>query len=157
VKSNMRRVVLLLSLLPLVSCATVTTGTTEGIAIGSSPPGANATMVCNGKPAGSGVTPTTITIHRNAGDCNVRVSKDGFEDAMVSIEQGVNPAYWANMAFSPLAPAGVYLVWLGNSSEKTQGATMIGAAVVVFATDFWTGAVHAHRPNRIDVSLRPKP
>ena len=153
----MRRLALLLSLLTLASCATITTGITEAIAIGSSPSGATATLVCNGTTAGSGVTPTTITIRRNAGDCNVRLSKDGFEDSTMLLEQGVNPAYWTNMSFSPLAPLGTYVLWLGTSREKTQGAAILGAAAVIFATDFWTGAVHAHRPIKIDVSLKPKP
>lgn len=151
-----RRFILFLYSVPLISCATITTGTHESIVISSSPSAANATLVCNSKPAGGGPTPLTITIRRNAGDCNLRIAKDGFEEATVSIEQGVNPAYWTNMVFTPLGPGGSYLLVEGNSGEKVIGLAALGTGFVLLATDFWTGAVHAHRPSRIDVVLKPK-
>lgn len=152
----MLRLLLAACCLSLISCATMTTGTRENIVINSDPAGAEASLVCNGTPAGSGVTPTTITIRRNAGDCALTLSKDGFETLTVPIEQGVNPAYWTNMVFSPLAPAGAYVLWLGNPEEKAIGVGILVTAAVVFGTDFWTGAVHAHKPDRIDAVLKRK-
>lgn len=151
-----RRFFLVLYSVTLISCATITTGTRENIVISSSPSAANATLVCNGRPAGSGLTPVTIAIRRNGGDCDLRLAKDGFEQATVSIEQGVNPAYWTNMAFTPLAPGGTYLLVAGNSGEKLIGVAALGTGFVLLATDFWTGAVHAHRPSKIDIVLKPK-
>src|SRR4051794_11937443 len=102
--------VLLLSplLLSLVACATMTTGTHEEIKVTTSPTDAHAALVCEGKPIGEGSTPQTFTIRRNAGDCQLTLHKEGFEDRTVAIEQGVNPAYWGNMLLSPVVPGGVY-------------------------------------------------
>jgi hypothetical protein len=152
----MWRLLILLSVVPLTSCATVATDRFENIVVTSSPTGADVTLVCNGKPAGRGVTPATIRIRRDAGDCDVRVAKDGFSDRSTHLEQGVNPMYWANMAFTPLLPAAFYS-FTGNHQEKIAGAAFLGAAILAFGTDFWTGAVHAHKPSKIDVVLQPKP
>jgi hypothetical protein len=43
----------------------------------------------------------------------------------------------------------------GNSGEKLIGVAALGTGFVLLATDFWTGAVHAHRPTKIDVVLKP--
>ena len=153
----MMRVILLLSILPLVSCATMSSGRMETIDIRSTPDGANASMMCSGQPAGSGVTPTAIVIRRNAGDCMLTLTKTGFEDLTMLIEQGVNPAYWMNMVFTPLGPAGAYLLALGNPGEKLLGVGILGVGFAIFSTDFWTGAVHTHRPYKVDVALKPKP
>ena len=60
------------------------------------------------------------------------------------------------MVFTPLVPAGPYLLALGDSGEKVIGVSALGLAAVVFATDFHTGAVHAHHPNKIAAVLEPK-
>ena len=151
-----RRLLLLASLLSLVSCATVMTGNRENIVISSEPSGADAALVCNGKPAGSGVTPTTISIRRNAGDCDLRLTKEGFEDLSFLIEQGVNPAYWTNMFFAPLAGLGVVLVGLGDSDEKALGAASLAMALAIFGIDFHTGAIHDHEPRTINAILKPR-
>lgn len=153
----MWRSILVVSFLPLVSCATISTGPRENIEIRSSPTEATATLLCDDKSVESGVTPTTIRIRRNAGNCSLKVAKDGFADQTIAIEQGVNPAYWMNFIFTPLAPAGLYVLMGGNSQEKMVGAAMLISAAVVFSTDFRTGAVHNHRPNKVDVSLKRKP
>ena len=140
----------------MIACATLTSGVRETIAVSSSPGGAAATLICNGKDAGSGVTPVQFTIRRNAGDCNLHLSKEGFEDVTLPIEQGVNPHFWTNMIFSPLVPGGAYVLYLGDSGESPIGGLMIATAAVVFSTDFVTGAVHKHRPSHVDVVLKPK-
>ncbi len=150
----MRPLLLLFGCLSLVSCATLSTGRDEQIRVGTSPSQANATLVCDGKPSGEGLTPIEFKIRRNAGDCNLTLRKEGFEEQTVAIEQGVNPAYWTNMLFSPLVPAGGLLV-LGDSGEKVLGAAFLGLGYAIFSTDFRTGAVHAHKPATVDVVLRP--
>jgi hypothetical protein len=150
----MRQIALVVaSCLSLVSCATMTTGRTELIRVGSSPGQANATLICEGRTAGEGTTPVAFTIRRDAGDCSLTLRKEGFEEQTIAIEQGVNPAYWGNMILSPVVPAGV-LVTLGN--EKAIGVGLLGSALVIFGTDFWTGAVHAHKPGSVDAVLKPK-
>jgi hypothetical protein len=135
----------------------MTTGTRESLIVGSSPAGADATLVCEGLRAGSGVTPATITIRRNAGDCDLTIAKDGYQSQTVHIEQGVNPAYWPNMIASPLLPVGAWVTLLGDdASDKRTGTALIAAGAVVIFTDFCTGAIHRHRPDKIDVTLKPK-
>jgi hypothetical protein len=151
----MWRKILLLTILPLTACATITTGTRESLIVGSSPAGADAKLVCEGLPAGSGVTPATITIRRNAGDCDLTIAKDGYESQTVHIEQGVNPAYWPNLIASPLVPAGALVALVGDSSNDQQlGSALVAAGAVVIFTDFCTGAIHRHRPDKIDVTLK---
>ena len=134
----------------------MTSGTREDIVISSTPSGAMASLRCDGHPVGDGVTPLTITIRRNAGDCDLRLTKDGYQDKTILIEQGVNPAYWANMLFTPLVPGGVYLTALGDSGEKAIGISALGVAFVLLGADFRTGAVHTHRPREIAAVLQPK-
>lgn len=151
----MLRRILLLTILPLTACATITTGTRESLIIGSSPAGADAKLVCAGLPAGSGVTPATITIRRNAGDCDLTIAKDGYQSQTVHIEQGVNPAYWPNLIASPLAPLGGFVTLFGdNSNDERIGVALMATAAVVIFTDFYTGAIHRHRPDKIDVTLK---
>ena len=152
----MRVLVLALILPSLVSCATITTGAHEQIKVSTSPSAANAALVCEGKLIEEASTPHTFTIRRNAGDCKLTLRKEGFAEQSIVIEQGVNPAYWGNMLFSPVPPAGVYVTALGDSGEKVVGVGLIGAGLAIFGTDFWTGAVHAHKPSTVDVVLKPK-
>ena len=141
----------------LASCATITTGTHEEIRVTSSPNQANTTLVCAGTPAGEGATPVTFKIRRNAGDCVLTLRKDGFEERTIHIEQGVNAAYWGNMLFSWVPPAGLFVAALGDApTDKVVGLGLFGAGVAIFATDFKTGAAHAHRPHNLDVVLKPK-
>lgn len=152
----MKPILLLLCSLTAISCATIGTGSRETIAVSSSPSGADAKLVCE-KESASGVTPAQLTIRRNAGDCMLTISRAGFEPVTTAIEQGVNPAYWTNMLFSPLAPGGGYLLYAGNTEERAIGVASLITAGVVFGTDFATGAVHAHKPNHVDVVLKPRP
>lgn len=154
----MSRLRWLLPLLALfgVSCASITSGRHETIAVTSSPAGADANLVCERQSA-TAVTPAKITIRRNVGNCILTISKDEFEPAVVHIEQGVNPMYWGNMIFTPVPPAGLYVLALGDSEEKAIGAGLLAAGAVIFGTDFYTGAVHVHRPGVVDVVLKPKP
>ena len=145
------------SLLPLllltISCASALTGKHETITVDSNPPAANATLFCGLTRVGDAVTPAKFTIARNAGDCTVTVSKSGFLDANTSIEQGVNPVYWANFLTVPIAVA---IAWTSAPVLVVAGS---GAPVWAiggsgFLADYWSGAIHRHRPSRVSVSLR---
>lgn len=154
---GMRRWLAFLIPLLLTSCATINTGTHEEIRVSSSPSQANATLVCAGRPAGEGATPITFKIRRNAGDCVMTLRKEGFEEKTVAVEQGVNRAYWANMVFSPIPPASAFTASLADtSSDRALGLGFLAASAAIFGLDFWTGAVHAHKPNHIDAVLKPK-
>jgi hypothetical protein len=146
----------LAALIALSSCATSTTGIRETITVNSSPAGADARLLCGGQTAGFGVTPTTITIRRNAGDCLLTISKADYEDYNLAIEQGVNPQYWYNMVFTPLIPAAIYITVAAEGDQKVFGFGILGLAVMAFGTDFYTGAVHQHKPNKINAVLKAK-
>ena len=153
----MRRIgVALLSPVLLASCATITTGRMEEIHVSSSPSQADATLFCQGRPSGEGKTPAVFTIRRNAGDCTLTIRKEGFAEQTIAIEQGVNPAYWANMIFSPVPPAGLFVLLGDDPNDQAIGAGLLGAGLAIFGTDFWTGAVHQHKPGSVDVILKPK-
>jgi hypothetical protein len=162
----MRRVLTLLPVLVLAlslfSCGTMARGTHEDISINSSPAGARATLTCTKGATQSGVTPLTITIRRNAGECSLKVSKEGFAEETVAIEEGVNGTIFRNFGFLPLVPIGyvTYAGGLGYSQPDNQGRQM-GSAIMVaglvpWAVDYWSGAMHEHTPNRVDLVLKPK-
>ena len=154
----MRRISLaLLGALLFNSCATITTGRYEEVRVSSSPGDADASLMCEGRPSGEGKTPVAFKIRRNAGDCTLTLRKDGFEEKTLSIEQGVNPAYWGNMILSPIAPIGAFFVTWGNEAgARPLDVGLLAAGAVIFSTDFWTGAVHAHKPGNVDVVLKEK-
>jgi hypothetical protein len=153
----MRRISLaLLAPVLLASCATMTTGRFEEIRVSSSPGQADVALVCQGQPSGEGKTPVVFKIRRNAGDCTLTLRKDGFAEQTIAIEQGVNPAYWANMIFSPVPPAGLFVALGDGPDDKAIGVGLLGAGLAIFGTDFWTGAVHQHKPGSVDVVLKPK-
>ena len=152
-----RAVLLLLGSMLLVSCATITTGRFEEVRVSSSPAQADAALVCEGRPSGEGKTPVTFTIRRNAGDCTLTIRKEGFAEQKILVEQGVNPAYWGNMILSPVPVVGAYASLVSDSSGgQASGVGLVGLGVVIFGTDFVTGAVHAHKPHNVDVVLKPK-
>lgn len=140
----------------LTGCATITTGRFEEIRVSSSPGDADATLVCEGRPSGEGKTPVAFKIRRNAGDCTLTIRKEGFAEKTVAIQQGVNPAYWGNMIFSPVAPVGTLFLIGDAGGDQAVGIGLLGAGLAIFGTDFWTGAVHAHKPHSVDVVLKPK-
>lgn len=152
----MRYLALFVACLSLMSCATLANGRNETISVSSSPSEAKATLACETGAAESGLTPIVFTIRRNAGDCNLTLSKDGYAERVMLIEQGVNPSYWANMAFTPLAPASGLLIVAKDPQAKLLGVGFLITGFFVFGTDFFTGAVHTHRPSHVDVVLEPK-
>lgn len=148
-----RGLVLLLALVLVPSCATMTSDRFEEIAVSSSPSGADATLVC-ARATARGVTPASLRIRRNAGDCDLTIAKDGFATQALHFEQGVNRAYWLNMPLAILAPVGAYAM-TGDRSDRSAGVGLLAVAIAAITTDFWTGAVHDHEPHRVDVVLEP--
>jgi hypothetical protein len=156
---RLRLTALFLACLTTVSCATVISGTTETINVDSSPTGANASLTCDRGEAQQGTTPKAFTIKRNAGNCTLAVDKEGFDSKRMILEQAINGRYWANFAFTPFVPVGLYAIAEGDrASDKRIGAALIITALAAFTTDFITGAIHEHSLNghtahRIDVTL----
>ncbi len=113
--------------LMVISCATVTRGSTQSLAVTSEPTGATVSTT-NGL---VGVTPVTLTVARRRGFI-VRIEKDGYEPAEVHVAPRVHGAGGAALAGNLL---------LGG---------VIGAAV-----DSTTGAIYDLEPNPVSVILRP--
>ena len=149
----MKRIYLVPLFLCLTSCASVISGRHESIEVTSTPAGADATLVCP-RSRNHGVTPTRLTLRRNAGDCTLTVSKDGFRSAEQLIEQGVNPVYWANFAALPL---GLSIIF--DHTDQIGSGAAAGVAYAVMGggwlIDWATGAIHKHRPGAVEVTLRP--
>lgn len=160
-EGEMRRLLALLPLLVLISCATVRSGRDENIEVNSTPPGADALLTCaHGTPA-RGVTPVVLRIRRNSGACELRLSKEGFEEQRTALASGINGTFWGNFGFIPLLPAGYLGVAIGSDDDKpgdvAAGTAMILTSIAVFVVDYKTGAMHEHDPNRIDAVLTPRP
>ena len=114
--------VLLPATLATFSCATALTGTRESISVASTPAAADARLSCAGVQVDGGITPATLTLRRNAGDCTLTVAKAGFVDETRLLEQGVNPAYWANFVTLPVALAASFVgAWGGGWAAVVGG------------------------------------
>ena len=146
-------VCVLSALLLSVSCASALTGVTEKISVDSTPQGADVTLFCGVNRVGDAVTPAKFTIARNAGDCVAQVSKSGYTEQHATIEQGVNPAYWGNFLTSPPALFGAYVL---SGATAALGAGLIVTGTAGWFVDLRTGAIHAHRPRHVLLTLRRK-
>lgn len=133
-------------------------GRNETISVTSSPSEATVALTCTGGTVKGGVTPVKLVIHRDAGDCVVRLTKDGYHERTVLLEQGVNRAYWLNFATLPLGMYGIIAVNGGFFGEVSDNERNAGAGALVLSGgswlfDKWTGAAHRHEPSSVDVVL----
>jgi len=153
----MRCVALLLIGVLLSSCATITRGRDEVIAVESSSSGANATIRCAGNVSASGVTPARLTIPRKADGCNVNVEKSGMKTRNIELERGFNSSYWLNFIPTVGFPIGGIVSTLGDSNNNSPGWYALGlAGAVGFIVDHVTGAMYDHNPHVINVTLQPE-
>lgn len=150
----MRYIALLLIGCLLSSCATISHGSNEVIAVESSPSGANATIRCAGNISVSGTTPARLTIPRKADGCNVNIEKNGMKTQNVQIERGFTGAYWLNFGPSLGFPISVFASDLGDYSTGWLIVGLAGAAG--FVVDRVTGAMYDHDPHVINVTLQPE-
>jgi hypothetical protein len=153
----MRSIALLLTGCLLSSCATISHGSNEVVAVESSPAGANATIRCAGKISVSGITPARLTIPRKADGCNVNIELSGMKTQNVQLERGFTGAYWMNLA--PTLGLPLYILAEGIFASGSTGtgwfiAGLAGAAGLV--VDRITGAMYDHDPHVINVTLQPQ-
>jgi hypothetical protein len=104
---------LAMSLLCAVSCATVTRGTTQALTVTSEPEGATITAT-NGL---SGVTPATFTVSRKSG-FTVHFEKDGYAPVDVPVAAQIHGAGGAALAGNIIA-GGI----IGAIVDSSTGAT----------------------------------
>jgi hypothetical protein len=154
----MRYVALLLIGCLLSSCATMTRGRDEVIAVDSNPSGANATIKCAGNVSASGQTPARLTIPRRADLCRVEVEQAGMKGQSIPLERGYNAAYWVNLA--PTLGLPLYLLSsgaFGGNSGTAAGWLAFGlAGAAGLVVDRVTGAMYDHKPKVINVTLQPE-
>ena len=144
--------VLALAIVVLVSsagagCATIVSGTTQGIRIESEPPGADVLLDGENK----GVTPIQIKVSRKQTSAVIRVEKTGYAPASVPLTRGTNGAITWDFVFG-----GIQLV---NQGAGT-GQRVVSAAVLSIGTlaiDLMAGGAYTQKPDRIHIALRALP
>jgi hypothetical protein len=119
---------LLLPVLLLTSCATITRGVHEKLRVQSDPPGATVTLSTGEK----GVTPATFVEKRRSDKFTVTVSKAGYVAQTVTVE----------------SKAG------GTGGTAMAGNLLIGGAIGM-GVDAGTGAYDSLYPNPVSVKLEP--
>jgi hypothetical protein len=154
----MRSIVLLLIGGLLSSCATITRGRDEVIAVDSDPPGANAAIRCANNVSASGTTPARLTIPRKADGCRVTFEKSGMTPQTVTMERGFNSAYWMNfIPASGLAIGAIAAFSDGDSNGLAAAAATAGiVGAAGFIVDRVTGAMYDHNPRVVKVTLQPQ-
>jgi hypothetical protein len=116
--------------LPCIGCASVSRGTTENISIASTPPGATAEVSGLDNPT-TCVTPCVVVAKRNA-DITVTINKEGYEPQVVPLTKEVPATGAAGFA----------------------GNVLLGG-LVGMGVDAATGAAMDHKPNPVEVTLKP--
>jgi hypothetical protein len=116
--------------MPCLGCASATRGTTENISITSTPAGATADVSGLDNPTAC-VTPCVVQVKRNA-DVTVSINKPGYEPQVIPLTKEV----------------------AGSGAAGFAGNVLVGG-VVGMGVDAVTGAAMDHKPNPVDVTLRP--
>ena len=83
-------------LLATAGCATITTGTTQPIAVETDPPGAECSLTRERTVLGKVTTPGTLTIKRSGQPLTVECKKDGYEDGRTILNARTEKATYAN-------------------------------------------------------------
>ncbi len=68
--------------LPQINCATIVRGTSQDVAVSTSPPGATVTVEDENR----GVTPVTLTLKKK-NKYRIVLSKEGYEDVVVNLDK----------------------------------------------------------------------
>lgn len=157
----MNKIISVIALL-LAGCGSMSHGGTQSISVNSTPPGATARATCNDGSAAEAVTPGTLLLRRNAEGCSVTIGKDGYESQVVALTRGKSAAMVANVPTSIVsALGGVFAgALLCSRNENAMGTcAAAGGLLGLFLPgylDAKTGAMYVQRPERVDVTLRPK-
>ena len=122
---------LVLSLLLLtVNCASIVHQTTQYVPVKSQPEGAAITVSCGGVSNDPKlVSPATVTLHRKAHHCSLKLTKEGFKPKELSFARAVSGWYFGNV--------------------------LVGG-IVGLIVDAANGAMWNRTPSVIDVTLEPE-
>jgi len=125
----------LVGALALGACATVTTGTTHTVAVETYPTGASCQATREGVVVGSvAPTPGSFTVDKSAKALTVTCKRDGFDDAVATVDAVVQP-----MTVGNVLAGGV----IGIAVDAATGASMVYEdlpTVVLVPTSFATVA-----------------
>ena len=118
--------VVLLAVVGLTGCASIMNGTTQSVFVNSTPSGAMVQV--DGLQA---TTPAKLELKRSQASHDIRVAKEGYETAQMSIGRKVNPWLAGNLFWGYVLPLGVIV-------------------------DFVSGGAWSLETARVDLSLAPK-
>ena len=118
--------VVLLAIVGLTGCASIMNGTTQSVFVNSTPSGAMVQV--DGLQA---TTPAKLELKRSHTSHDIRVAKEGYETAQMSIGRKVNPWLAGNLFWGYGLPLGVIV-------------------------DFVSGGAWSLETDRVDLSLAPK-
>ena len=92
------RFLILLSLLLLLqACASIIEGTTQTIAIQSTPTGADCRLLREGMVLASVTTLGEVVVEKTKHDMTIECEKDGYEVTKVNLDSGIEAATWGNI------------------------------------------------------------
>jgi hypothetical protein len=147
-------------LLPLLGgCASLKHGSTERIAIDTTPGGADAAIVCSDRVVASGVTPTSLAMPRRLDSCVVTLSREGYESSRVPLERGFSRYYWGNIGMAGVFPLAALVAFTSSSGDGESAFVIGGAALIAggvgLIVDRANGSMYDHDPAQVSVQLRP--
>lgn len=128
------RLALIVVALTTSGCATIFSGTTQNVAIRTTPGASYAITNTEGQRIAGGNTSGTHTLQRGAGYFSaqaykLRINKTGYQGRTIDIDPGLNPWYIANL--------------------------LLGGLLGMVIIDPITGAMFSLHPDNIDVQLEP--
>jgi hypothetical protein len=124
------RLVPLSALLLTTACASITTGTTQSVAVDTNPPGASCVISREGTQiARVPVTPGTVTVDKSSRALEVRCTREGHGDGVAVV------------------PSSVQAMTAGN---------LLAGGLIGVAVDASSGAMH-HYPQAVSVTLPAAP
>lgn len=110
------RAIIALACFALTGCATMTTGTTQTLAVASDPPGAQCHL-SNSFGAWDVITPATITIHRGTKPLAIACTKPGYADTARDVKPNQSKMTTA------AAAGGVVGILLSAAVDGSNGAS----------------------------------
>ena len=126
----MRHIALLALAASLSACSTITTGTTQSMTVNSDPAGATCHLSRGARIVGVvNPTPGTIMVDKSKDAISVRCTKEGYQDAVQTVDNQFQP--------------------------MTLGNILIGG-VIGLGVDMASGAINKY-PTAITVPMQPSP
>jgi hypothetical protein len=112
IPSNLIKILLLITPMLILGCATIVVGDKQSLTFDSEPAGAQ--IIINGKP--EGVTPATITIKKSDyQNATVVFKKEGYTDQQATLHTKTTGWFWGNILIGGL---------FGSTTDSSTGAML---------------------------------